>query len=391
MAFLGSLFDPNSGLNWKAQGTNIQQPMGAADYQNAIGQQQAFVNALGAQNGIGNQSNVFGQQQNLANMLMNQAQGGGPNPALQQLQNTTGQNMAQQAALMASQRGSSANTGLLARQAAMQGANIQQQSAGQAALMRAQQQLAAQGQLANQQQAMGNLATNQVGQQQQGNQNITSNIGGMLTGQNNANVGMQSNINNANAGIQQMVGKGQGGVLSAVGNMLGVAGMAAEGGEVEESDEAPEEPKEDEAPQTPAAPSNPTANMTPSKSGSFNNLFVPGQMLTPDSAMSNLGGVFKDIMPIAGAAAMMARGGSVGKSFVHEHLYGQKAKPMTRGGAVPGKASVKGDSYANDTQKILASPGEIVIPRHITKGKNPGDGAKKFVEAILARHTGSKK
>ncbi len=108
--------------------------------QSGLGQQQDFVNALNAQNGIGNQSSVFAQQQGLANQLGERAAGGGPNPALAQFQNATGQNIAQQAALMGSQRGASANPGMMARQAAMQGANIQQQAAGQAAVQQAQQQ-----------------------------------------------------------------------------------------------------------------------------------------------------------------------------------------------------------------------------------------------------------
>ena len=44
----------------------------------------------------------FRQGQDLANQLSEQAQGRGPNPALAQLQQTTGQNVANQAALMAS-------------------------------------------------------------------------------------------------------------------------------------------------------------------------------------------------------------------------------------------------------------------------------------------------
>jgi hypothetical protein len=33
----------------------------------------------------------------------------------------------------------------------------------------------------------------------------------------------------------------------------------------------------------------------------------------------------------------------------------------------------------------MLSPKEIVIPRSITMGKNAGDAAKKFVEAVLAK------
>ena len=133
--------------------------------QTGINQQQAFVNALQGQNGIANQSNVFNQAQGLANQYQNVANGTGPNPALQQLQNTTGQNIASQAALMAGQRGSGANQGLVARQIGQQGANINQQAAGQGATLAAQQQLAGMQGLQNQQSLLGNLAGQQVGQQ----------------------------------------------------------------------------------------------------------------------------------------------------------------------------------------------------------------------------------
>jgi hypothetical protein len=133
-----------------------------------IGQQQALVNALQAQGGVGNQASVMGQQQALANQLAAMARGEGPNPAMAQLANTTGQNVANQAALMAGQRGAGANAGLMARQIGQQGAAAQQQAAGQAAAMRAQQQLNAIGALQGQQGAMANLASQQVAQQQAG-------------------------------------------------------------------------------------------------------------------------------------------------------------------------------------------------------------------------------
>jgi hypothetical protein len=96
-------------------------------------------------------------QQQLLGQLGQQAQGMGPSAAQRGLAEATGQNVAQTAALMASKRGAGANAGLVGRQAAMQGANIQQQAAGQAATLRAQEQLAAQQQL-------GGMAGQQLGQ-----------------------------------------------------------------------------------------------------------------------------------------------------------------------------------------------------------------------------------
>jgi hypothetical protein len=134
MGFIPSLLgiSGTNGANFQAQGTNIQQPVSTSNAQDVLSQQQQFANALAQQNGIQNQSNVFNQLQGVAN-------GTGPNPAQAMLNNTTGQNIQQQAALMGSQRGVGANPGLLARQAAMQGANIQQQAAGQGAALQANQ------------------------------------------------------------------------------------------------------------------------------------------------------------------------------------------------------------------------------------------------------------
>lgn len=197
--------------------------------QNALGQQQSFVNALGAQNGIGNQTNTYNQLQGVAN-------GTGPNPATALLNQQTGQNVANQAALMAGQRGSNANVGLIARQAAQQGAATQQQAVGQAATTQANQSL-------NALNSMGNLATQQVAQQQTGVQNLNtlnqSEQGQLLNSiaqANSANVGMQSNINSANAGLATSQMQGQQGLLGGFGNAAagaGAAAAAAKGGKPE--------------------------------------------------------------------------------------------------------------------------------------------------------------
>jgi hypothetical protein len=81
------------------------------------------------------------------------------------LSQATGANTANQAALMAGQRGSGANAGLMARQAAQQGAANQQNSAGQAATMQANQSL-------NALNSMGSLATSQANQQANATQGV---------------------------------------------------------------------------------------------------------------------------------------------------------------------------------------------------------------------------
>lgn len=148
------------------------------------------------------------------------------------LANSTGANVANQAALMAGQRGASANPALIARQAAMQGAGIQQQAAGQGAAMQANQSLNA----LNQQ---GNIAGQQVGQQAnavgaatQANQQQQQNLLNAIGNQNNASVGSQSSVNSGNAG---MAGNTMSGQKDLMGNLMGATGSVfslAQGGMV---------------------------------------------------------------------------------------------------------------------------------------------------------------
>ncbi len=207
-------------------GTNQQQVgQSYADNQAALAGQQNLLNAIQGQNGLGNQSQVYNQLQQVA-------AGQGPNPATALLNNATGQNVQQQAALMAGQRGSSANAGLLARQAGQLGAATQQGAVGQAAALQAQQSLGALGQA-------GQLATTQAGQQiaaqganTQAQQAEQANLLNSLAQQNQANVSSQNSVNAANAGLASTQMQGQkgliGGVLGGVGSALGLA----EGGSV---------------------------------------------------------------------------------------------------------------------------------------------------------------
>lgn len=126
---------------------------------------------------------------------------------------------------MAGQRGAGQNAGMIARQAAQQGAANQQNAAGQAAQLQAQQSLGALGQLggiAGQQVSNQMNATQQKAQLGQGEQ---QNILGAIGAQNNANVANISNQNAANAGLQQANAKGQQGLM---GNLMGGIGSAAQ-------------------------------------------------------------------------------------------------------------------------------------------------------------------
>jgi hypothetical protein len=212
------------GTNNSFQGTGapIQAGTNAAQLNNAYTGAQGAINTQAGITGTLNQGLGQGAatQANLTSMLTNQARGLGPNPAQAELNQATGQNIAEQAALAAGQRGTGANAGLIARQNAQQGAATQQQAVGQGATMQAQQELAAEGNLQNlaaNQVAQGTTATQGLNSVQQNEQNI---LQGANTGYNNANVGMQSNLNNVNAAISTANQNNGSNVISGIGGAL---------------------------------------------------------------------------------------------------------------------------------------------------------------------------
>lgn len=438
MGFVSDLFSRKNGAGFQAG----DQPLMASTNENRnnflwdqnkaqVLQNQDFVNALSAQGGIQNQSNIFGQQQAFANQLQDQANGNGPNPALAQLANTTGQNVSQQAALMGSQRGAGANAGLIARQAAMQGAGIQQQSAGQAAVLRAQQQIAAQQALQQQQAMMGQMSTQQVAQQQAARNAANSYAGGLYNsdlnaiGQwNNALVSMKSNQNNANADIantnamgqQQMfggfmsglsgagatssmpsmgsMGGGSGGGGEAAGGAAAAAyrgGMVskgyADGGEVSDDFNIGSQFNKGPTyslmgqPQT----SNYSLGLEGDTSFSEPQSFAAKMLAQLDNSQKKpqeqLASIPQGMNP--GAAAMRKGGYDQGKAIRTLATMGFGASD---GGKVPGKPQMGGNDPKNDTVPAMLSPGEIVIPKSITESANAPDKAKLFVEAVLKKH-----
>lgn len=315
---------------------------------NDISQQQAFVQALQAQNGIGNQSQVYNQLQGVAN-------GTGPNPAQAMLANATGANNAATASLMAGQRGASQNPALIARQAAQQGAANQQTAIGQGAALQAQQSLGAIGQA-------GNLATQQVGQQAQGlanlnqfGQNYYGQNLGAVANQNAANVSAMNAANNVNAGVAATNQATQNSVMGGLGNAVGT-GITA-----------------------------------------FSN--APGAPAKQDFSNANgIGGfahggeVHHGIEYLKGCTAM-ARGGKVpamvspGERYLPPKAAEAVAKghksPMKAGERIPGKAKVSGDSLKNDTVKKNLEAGGVVIPRSVMQSKDPAKEAARFVKAHL--------
>jgi len=203
--------------------TTVKQAQDAyAANQTALGQQSGLVTALQGQNGIQNQTNNYNQLQGIAN-------GTGPNPAQAQLAQQTGANIASQNALMAGQRGSSQNAGLMARQAAQQGANTQQQAVGQGATMQANQSL-------NAINAMTGVAGQQVGNQMaatnantQAQQAEQSTLLNNIAATNATRAGLQANINSSNAGLATTAMQGQQAALGGLGNAAGPAGSAVLG------------------------------------------------------------------------------------------------------------------------------------------------------------------
>lgn len=72
--------------------------------------------------------------------------------------------------------------------------------------------------------------------------------------------------------------------------------------------------------------------------------------------------------------------GDSGSGAASGGMAGMMGGMMYKGGKVPGKSAVEGDSPANDTVHIKVSPGEIVIPRTVVK-KGP-EAMHTFVDAL---------
>jgi len=364
--------------------------------QRALVEQESLMRALAAAGGVSKQEGVYNELGGLAGNLQNVAAGQGPNPAQAMLNQATGANIANQAALMAGQRGVGANTGLLARQAAQQGGALQQQAVGQGATMQANQSLGAMQQLANVLQQRGGIANQQVANQigatgaftgaNQAQQGQLLNAMGQL---NQARVGTQSSVNAGNAALANTTMQGTQGLLG--GAMNAGAAMFADGGPV--------------APQAPQGPQ--------SSFGQFVNRVheptpvaietapTPGANAGADQlnkGMSSLGkkpaapGALSQQIASTPAPTMPAFGASEGGMVDVMLSPGEKVVPPGKvqeaaGGnvqarTVPGQAKVSGDSYKNDTFKTKLPAGSVVVPR--TKAKNKKSSAE-FVRKTLAR------
>lgn len=361
--------NPNTGIAGtigNALGLNDQFQAGSANITPGTNVGQLNTAYTGAQGALANQGNIVntlnpqvagaaGNQNALAAQELALTQGIGPNPALTQLAQTTGTNVANQAALQAGQRGASGNVGLMARQIGQQGAATQQQAVSQGATLEAQQQLAAEQNLAglsNQQVVQAQGANTAQNTAQQGEQNI---LQGANTSANNAAVGMQSNINNVNSATalanQQesqgiigglfsgasAVGGKVGSALSSIGSSLGFA----HGGEIAEGPH-----------------SSHVANFLFAKGGKVPAMVSPGEIyLNPEQV----------------------------RQVVQEGK-----NPLKIGKKIPGKPKVKGDSLKNDIVPADLEDGGVIIPRRITTKKMAAEKAELFVHRAHARRKASK-
>lgn len=307
--------------------------------QGAIQQQLDFLTALQAQKGISNQSDVY-------NQLSGVAAGKGPNPAQAMLNQATGANVSNQAALMAGQRGSGANAGLIARQAAMQGGSLQQQAAAQGASMQANQSLNALAQ-------MGGIAGQQVGQQANAttgyNQAIQSeqqNLLNAIAQSNQSQAAMQSSRNTSNEAIAAQNNKSAQSFLGTIGS--GIGQLFAQGGQVG----APSKMYADGGTIQPSSVSSiPPANPAITRGGSSYSSNVGNYMYgsAPSSSSAPTGGGSMSNMPATTPTDTAKSGISLTQLLGANHILGLE---HSVGNAIKNIFSPQAAKDASDFQKV---------------------------------------
>lgn len=296
-----------------------------------IGKEAGAVSGLAGSQGLGG---VLSQQQSLAQALQAQANGQGPNPAQDQFKQNVNQAIAQNAGMVASQKG--INPALAARMAGQNAASMTQGAASNEAQLQAQQQLAAQQELGQ------NLA--QQGNTVMGQGQLHSTAGGLIGQQ----VGAQG------AAGQTMMGAGQlAGTMGSLAN--GMYGNAVSG-------------------QT--AQNNTGVNAS-----------LGAQQINSGVAAGNVqarGQVLGGVLNAGGAigAAALAHGGEVG---VDGKAMSLAQALMARGGQVPGQPQHPGDDYRNDVVPTVLSKGEVVLPNSVTQGDDAPAKAAEFVEHLKAK------
>lgn len=397
------------------------------NYSDLIQQQQGNLNATNA------------AQTALATQLGNIAQGQGPNPAQAMLNQSTGQNVSNQASLAAGQRGASQNVGMIQRQAANQGRQAQQQAAGQGASMQAQQSLGALGQQAGVLGQQGQQAVQGMGAYEaainsanQVNAQTAANAaqfgqgfgGGLLQGVGSmlaeggvvkkfAQGGDAFSYGNSGDYTTPMGDPNAGGGGSFIGNFL--SGSAGGGGQAGKKSAGGHgiisgvfkglKGMSKSGANTPMAGSqslgsgeNYNSNLTPFGNAIADN---PGMAAGnagyagADAGAGEAGGAEAASEGEDAAALLAAKGGKVPALVSKgEHILepGEakavakgKVNPLKVGERVPGTPKYKGNNYANDVVRKGLPEGGVVIPNSIMQSKNPERGAAEFVRAVLAK------
>ena len=387
MDMLKGLFSGSQGVSWEperaASAEQAQQQYQQA--QEELARQRGFTTMLGAQVPGALESQRLVQEQ-----LRQQMMGQGPSVAQRQLAQTTGQNVAQQAALLAGQRGASANVGLAGRQIGQLGTQAQQQAAGQAATLRAQEQLAAQSGLAG-------LAGQQLGQmagaQQLGIQ------GALQSQQNILNAVAQANA--AKAGVAQQTAAGQGRIVGGIFEGLsGLGGQAAaggarggvvgedfanyaSGGQIGSDDYWSRLAQGDVMPSysSPGVDSSAMSSVGKAIGQKVRSFVMPQQR----GAMGTESADYKSLAMGGQVPAMVSPGERYLPPTEVEKVKEGKKPAYKAGEMIPGQAKVKGDSLKNDTVPATLEEGGIVIPRSVMQSKNPEESARKFVAAVMAK------
>lgn len=303
--------------------------------------------ASAAQQAILNAQKNQQDQGDYINMLRGQAAGtGAPSVAQMLLEQQTQRNAQGAASSIASQRGM--NPALAAKLALDQAAGQNQQSAGQAAILRSQEQLQAQGllgQALGQQGSQNNVLLNTTG----GLDANLQGLGAQVSGQ-NAQLALAAD--QINAGV---AGQNAGTAGALVGGLIAGTGAAGPMGSIK----------------TPGGASTGNANATLSQgqesgTGAYT---AYGNVGVPSSSAG--GGMMGD----ASATFGLGEGADAA------------ALALSRGGKVPGRASVPGDSLKNDKVPTDLSPGEIVVPR---SASTDPDRAAAFVRAVIRKQSASK-
>lgn len=328
----------------KAQAMIARTRNGFQAQQANLGPDYNFTNALDASQraaslGVDRAFGAGDQQQALADALRAQAEGrGGPSLAEMQLAQATDRTAKQAAGMIGAQRGLSAGTAT--RLAANAGAAANQEAAGQAAMIRAQEQMQAQAALAQQLAAMRGGDINQ----QQASQGLFGQAGALRGDQRGQNLQNFQQTQALNAGV-------------AAGNQQ--AAMHAEA--LAQNDAARAQQMEQAQQARTDRVLGGVANAA-ARYGARENM-VPTTSAPP-------------VNPLAPGAASQAPVGAPA---------GWRA---AEGGVVPGRARRPGDSPENDTVSAALSPGEIVLPRSITRHRNAPAMAQAFVQALMAQGGG---